>query len=74
MDTSFALMRSEGAESKTVDAYSLGTRELYSLAMRLALIDSLYTSETPFIILDDPFAHFDDKNAKKDATSQWGSE
>lgn len=61
MDTSFALLRSEGGDSKPTEAYSLGTRELFSLAMRLSLIDSLYEKEYPFIMLDDPFAHFDDK-------------
>ena len=60
MDTSFAVMRSEGVGSMPTEAYSLGTRELFALASRLALIDSLYERELPFIILDDPFAHFDD--------------
>ncbi|MBQ8689642.1 MAG: AAA family ATPase [Clostridia bacterium] len=63
MDTSFAVMRSEGGNSMPTEAYSLGTRELFSLASRLALVDSLYEKELPFIILDDPFAHFDDGRA-----------
>ncbi len=63
MDTNFALLRSEGGKSVSGEAYSLGTRELYSLITRFALTDSLYEDEKPFIILDDPFAHFDDKKA-----------
>ena len=57
----FGITRSIGSVSKPEEAYSLGTRELYSLAARLALNDSLYDVDMPPIILDDPFAHLDDK-------------
>ncbi len=60
MDTSFAVMKKEHGSLKSADAYSRGERDLFALAARLALIDSLYENETPFIILDDPFAYFDD--------------
>ena len=61
VDTSFTVSKSERGSSKKSEAYSRGTRELYALAMRLALIDSLYESESPCIILDDPFTSFDDE-------------
>ena len=64
MDTSFALYRTEGAATRGEEAYSLGTRELLAFVMRLSLIDSLYETERPFIILDDPFAHLDDGKLK----------
>ena len=64
MDTSFGLVKSEGAKSQPTEAYSLGTRDVFSLCSRLALVDSLYENESPFIILDDPFAHFDDKKCQ----------
>ena len=64
MDTSFGLVKSEGAKSQPTEAYSLGTRDVFSLCSRLALVDSLYEGEGPFIILDDPFAHFDDKKCQ----------
>jgi len=67
MNASFEIMRSEGGEYKSAEAYSRGVRDILSFAMRLALIDSLYEGERPFVILDDPFAHLDDaalKNAK----------
>lgn len=60
MDTDFGVSKIEGASTKTVDAYSRGTRDLYNLASRLALVDSLYEGEKPFIILDDPFTAMDD--------------
>ena len=65
MDTSFSIMRNEGGEYKDAEAYSLGTRDLYSLALRLALVESLYEGERPFLILDDPFAHLDDQTLPK---------
>ncbi len=60
MDTSFAIMKNERGSLKSAIAYSKGTRDIYFLATRFALIDSLYEKESPFIILDDPFAYFDD--------------
>lgn len=64
MDTAFAVSKREGAHSHSTESYSRGMRDMYRLAARLALIDSLYESETPFVILDDPFASFDDGKVK----------
>ena len=61
LDTSLSIKKREGAVFRDADAYSKGTRNLYALCLRLAITDALYTSELPFIILDDPFAHFDEK-------------
>ena len=61
MDTDFGVTKQEGATTRAVEAYSRGTRDLFNLAARLALVDSLYERERPFIILDDPFTAFDDK-------------
>lgn len=64
MDTSFSISKSEHGALRPTEAYSKGMRDLYFLSARLALVDSLYENEEPFIILDDPFAHFDDKHLK----------
>ena len=64
MDTSFAVLKNEKGSYKTHEQYSKGTRDLYSLATRLALVESIYEDEKPFLILDDPFAYFDDKRFK----------
>lgn len=64
MDTDFSITKQEGATTKGVDAYSRGTRDLFNLAARLALVDSLYENEKPFIILDDPFTALDDGKIK----------
>ncbi len=61
LDTDFSLKKTENGLTNPGESYSLGTRELYSLAIRLALSDALFPDEAPFIILDDPFCHFDDK-------------
>ena len=61
MDTDFGVTKQEGGTTKATEAYSRGTRDLFNLAARLALVDSLYEKEKPFIILDDPFTAFDDK-------------
>lgn len=60
LNTSFELSRTERGESHTIEAYSRGTRDLYALGLRLALVDALYEKESPFIILDDPFIALDD--------------
>lgn len=65
MDTSFAVAKVEGSGSHPVEAYSKGTRDLFNIAARFALIDSLYDKERPFVILDDPFISFDDTKTQR---------
>lgn len=60
MDTSFGISKLEGGRAREAEGYSRGTRDLYNLASRLALSDSLYEGQTPFLIFDDPFTSFDD--------------
>ncbi len=64
MNTDFAVSRLEGGRAKGAESYSRGTKDLYNIASRLALIDSLYDKETPPIILDDPFITLDDGKAR----------
>ena len=61
MDTSFGITKNDGGTSKPTEAYSRGTQDFFTLAARLALVETLYDKELPFVMLDDPFAHFDDK-------------
>lgn len=65
IDTSFTVMKTELGKSRQAEAYSRGTRDMHSLAMRLSLIDALYGEETPPIILDDPFIAFDDTHVDR---------
>ncbi len=69
MDTSFNLKKNERGTLRGAEAYSRGTRDMYALAARFALIDSLYENESPFVILDDPFAYFDDAKLTRAASA-----
>lgn len=53
----------EGGEKRTVDFLSGGTRDLAYIAVRMALIDMLYTEKPP-ICLDESFAHQDNVRAR----------
>lgn len=68
ISTDFEVAKSERGASHGTDAYSRGTRDLYALAMRLALVDALYEKEAPFIILDDPFIALDDAKIERAKT------
>ena len=65
MDTAFTITKTDLGKSRQAEAYSRGTRDLHALAIRLSLIDALYESEKPPIILDDPFIAFDDKHTER---------
>ena len=64
MDTDFGVSKMDSGATRSIDAYSRGTRDLYNIAARLALVDSLYEGEKPFVVLDDPFCSFDDRKTK----------
>ncbi len=64
IDTDFSIRKTENGLTNQAESYSLGTKELYALITRLALTDALYEESSPFIVLDDPFCHFDDKKCK----------
>nr|MBQ8890563.1 AAA family ATPase [Clostridia bacterium] len=65
VDTDFTVKKNERGEARAETSFSRGTRDLFSLAMRLALVDSLYEGELPFLILDDPFISLDDRRRKR---------
>lgn len=48
-------------EEKELDYFSDGMRDLVYFCMRLALVDTLFSEETPFLLLDDPFVNLDEK-------------
>lgn len=55
---------SDGAEHSD-EHLSSGQRSLCALCFRLALIDNMYPSQKPFIILDDPFMSLDEEHLSK---------
>ena len=65
VDNEFVITKTERGGARSEESFSRGTRELLSLAMRLALTDSLYEGELPFIILDDPLISLDDGRCER---------
>lgn len=62
LDNDFNILCQDGGGMRAYEAYSKGRRELYSFALRLAVIDSLFCDITPPIIIDDAFASYDDES------------
>ena len=50
-----------GSNFSDVSYLSAGLFDLVYICKRFALIDLLYKKEKPILILDDPFANFDDE-------------
>lgn len=68
LDTDFNILFEEYGKLREVNYYSKGYKNTIDLCMRLALIDSLFDKEKPFIVLDDPFVNMDETkvdNAKQ---------
>lgn len=59
MNTDFVLKKVDRGETRAAESYSRGTRDLHAFCLRLALSDSLYGGDLPFIMLDDPFSTLD---------------
>ncbi|MBQ8290775.1 MAG: hypothetical protein IJY01_07905 [Clostridia bacterium] len=62
LDSDFNILCQDTGGMRAYEAYSKGRRELYSFALRLAIIDSLFYDITPPIIIDDAFATYDDES------------
>ena len=62
IDTDFNLYVDEFGKRREFNTLSIGYRDLFNFAFRLSLIDALFKdSESPFIVLDDPFVNFDEE-------------
>ncbi len=59
-DASFDVKIIECGIPRELHSYSTGSRDLLSVCRRMAMIDVMYPSEKPFLILDDPFVNFDE--------------
>ena len=56
-----AVKLEENGEQRVSDYLSLGYKDLIGICLRFAIIDSVFTNETAFIILDDPFVNLDEE-------------
>ncbi|MBQ3506234.1 MAG: AAA family ATPase [Clostridia bacterium] len=59
MDKDFRLRFERGGEERVDKHLSAGQKSLCGLCLRLALIDNMYESQQPFIVMDDPFLALD---------------
>lgn len=59
MDGDLFLTREELGGQREVRFLSQGWQNLIGICMRMALLDTMYRREKPFLIFDDPFVHLD---------------
>ena len=65
LDVDFNIAIEENDKSHVAEAYSTGYSDLIDFCMRLALVDTLFENEQPFLILDDPFVNLDAERLDK---------
>ena len=65
MDADLHIVFERGGEDRSERHLSAGERSICALCLRLALIDNMYETETPFIVMDDPFVHLDEEHLKR---------
>lgn len=59
LDADFNITMDENGSARDAEGYSTGYCDMIDFCMRLALIDTLFEEERPFIIMDDPFVNLD---------------
>ena len=64
MDANTKLQIVEGNMPREIGSLSLGNRDLTGICMRMALVEAMYQTSWPFLILDDPFVNLDEKRTQ----------
>lgn len=64
IDANINITKIEEGANRSIDSLSAGYKDLTQVALRMALVDSMYTEEKPFIIMDDPFVNLDTNKVK----------
>ena len=65
LDINFNVRIEENDAIHVAEGYSTGYCDLIDFCMRLALVDTLFVKEQPFLILDDPFVNLDEEHLQK---------
>lgn len=65
LDIDFNVTIEENEKIHVAEGYSAGYCDLIDFCMRLALVDTLFEHEQPFLILDDPFVNLDTERLDK---------
>ncbi len=64
LDANAHLSIEEQGLPRQPELLSAGYRDIAGLCMRMALIDAMYQSDAPFILMDDPFVNYDEQNLR----------
>ena len=65
LDINFNVSIEENNKVHVAEGYSTGYCDMIDFCMRLALVDTLFEKEQPFLILDDPFVNLDADRLEK---------
>lgn len=65
MNKDFEISFERGGKLRPDGHLSAGQRSICALCFRLALIKNMYSTQPPFLILDDPFVHLDGVHLEK---------
>lgn len=64
IDEDLTVSIEENNKTRGAQGYSAGYCDLMDVCMRMALVDTLFENEKPFLILDDPFVNLDEDRLK----------
>lgn len=65
LDIDFNITIEENSKVHVAEGYSTGYCDLIDFCMRLALVDTLFENEQPFLVMDDPFVNLDADRLEK---------
>ncbi len=61
LDAKTVLTMDAMGRQRGTETLSAGCRDLVGICLRVALVEAMYTRETPILIMDDPFTNLDDE-------------
>lgn len=64
LDANVHLTVEEQGLPRQPELLSAGYRDIIGLCMRMALIDAMYQGDAPFVLMDDPFVNYDERNLR----------
>lgn len=65
VDSEFGVALYDGDAAHDVAGYSTGYQDLLDICFRMALVDTVFQAEPPFLIMDDPFASLDEEKIQR---------
>ena len=65
MTKNFEIRFDRHGQERSEKHLSAGQKSICALCFRLALIKNMYAGQKPFLLLDDPFVHLDEKHLEK---------